>query len=191
MEDFEAARDRVLMGQRRESMVLSDEEKELIAYHEGGHAVLRVRARARRPAAQGHDPPHRAWRSASPSSCRSRSATSTSAGYIEDSLVVRLGGRVAEELVFGAPVHRRQQRPRRRHRARPQDGARVGHERPHRPDGVGLAGRRCSSARTSCTPATTPTTTARVIDEEVERILRDAEARADVLLKQHREGLTV
>ena len=30
----------VLMGQRRESMALSDEEKEVIAYHEGGHAVL-------------------------------------------------------------------------------------------------------------------------------------------------------
>ena len=40
MEDFESARDRVLLGQRRESMVLSDAEKERIAYHEGGHAVL-------------------------------------------------------------------------------------------------------------------------------------------------------
>jgi cell division protease FtsH len=40
MVDFESARDRVLMGQRRESMVLSDEEKERVAYHEGGHAVL-------------------------------------------------------------------------------------------------------------------------------------------------------
>ena len=40
MVDFESARDRVLMGQRRESLVLSDEEKERVAYHEGGHAVL-------------------------------------------------------------------------------------------------------------------------------------------------------
>ncbi|MCA1690917.1 MAG: ATP-dependent zinc metalloprotease FtsH, partial [Actinobacteria bacterium] len=40
MEDFESARDRVLMGQRRESMAISDQEKEIIAYHEGGHAVL-------------------------------------------------------------------------------------------------------------------------------------------------------
>ena len=38
-EDFEYARDRVLMGQRRESMALSDAEKELTAYHEAGHAV--------------------------------------------------------------------------------------------------------------------------------------------------------
>ncbi len=40
MMDFEAARDRVIMGQRRESMALSDNEKERIAFHEGGHAVL-------------------------------------------------------------------------------------------------------------------------------------------------------
>src|SRR5207244_4955964 len=40
MEDFEAARDRVLMGQRRETMALSEQEKARVAYHEGGHAGL-------------------------------------------------------------------------------------------------------------------------------------------------------
>src|SRR5262245_16012202 len=39
MRDFESARDRVLMGQERESTVLSEKEKEVIAYHEAGHAV--------------------------------------------------------------------------------------------------------------------------------------------------------
>src|SRR3546814_226441 len=39
MRHFEMARDRVLMGQRRESMALADSEKEAIAYHEAGHAV--------------------------------------------------------------------------------------------------------------------------------------------------------
>ncbi|NOX30623.1 MAG: ATP-dependent zinc metalloprotease FtsH, partial [Actinobacteria bacterium] len=38
--DFENARDRVLMGQRRESVAMSDHEKELTAYHEAGHALL-------------------------------------------------------------------------------------------------------------------------------------------------------
>jgi len=38
-DDFEYARDRVLMGQRRESMALSEKEKELTAYHEAGHAL--------------------------------------------------------------------------------------------------------------------------------------------------------
>ena len=36
---FESARDRILMGQKRESTALSDVEKEAIAYHEAGHAV--------------------------------------------------------------------------------------------------------------------------------------------------------
>ena len=40
MRDFDAARDRILMGQPRDSLVLSDLEKERVAYHEGGHAVL-------------------------------------------------------------------------------------------------------------------------------------------------------
>ena len=40
MRDFDAARDRILMGQPRDSLVLSDLEKARVAYHEGGHAVL-------------------------------------------------------------------------------------------------------------------------------------------------------
>ncbi|HYI61604.1 MAG TPA: ATP-dependent zinc metalloprotease FtsH, partial [Acidimicrobiales bacterium] len=99
MQDFEAARDRVLMGLRRDSMALSDEEKEIVAYHEGGHAVC--------AAVLPHaDPLHKV----------SILPTGMALGvtqqlpeerhlyrqdYIEDSLVVRLGGRIAEELVFG------------------------------------------------------------------------------------------
>ena len=100
MEDFEAARDRVLMGQRRESMVLSDKEKEVIAYHEGGHAVAAY-------VLEHADPVHKV----------TILPTGMALGvtqqlpleerhiyqlpYIEDSLVVRLGGRIAEEIVFG------------------------------------------------------------------------------------------
>ena len=39
-EDFESARDRILMGQRRESVAMTDSEKEVTAYHEGGHALI-------------------------------------------------------------------------------------------------------------------------------------------------------
>ena len=38
--DFESARDRIMMGARRDSLILSAEEKRTTAYHEGGHAVL-------------------------------------------------------------------------------------------------------------------------------------------------------
>jgi len=100
MQDFEAARDRVLMGQRRESVVLSDEEKERVAYHEGGHAVLAY-------ALPHADPLHKV----------TILPTGMALGvtqqlpmeekhlypreYIEDSLCVRMGGRVAELLVYG------------------------------------------------------------------------------------------
>ena len=100
MEDFETARDRVLLGQRRESMVLSDAEKERIAYHEGGHAVLAY-------VLEHADPVHKV----------TILPTGMALGvthqlpmeerhihprqYIEDSLCVRMGGRVAELLVYG------------------------------------------------------------------------------------------
>ncbi len=100
MADFEAARDRVLMGQRRESLVLSAAEKERVAYHEGGHAVLAY-------VLEHADPVHKV----------TILPTGMALGvtqqlpieerhiyprnYIEDSLCVRMGGRVAELLVYG------------------------------------------------------------------------------------------
>ena len=100
MADFETARDRVLLGQRRESMVLSEAEKERIAYHEGGHAVLAY-------VLENADPVHKV----------TILPTGMALGvthqlpmeerhihprdYIEDSLCVRMGGRVAELLVYG------------------------------------------------------------------------------------------
>src|ERR1700694_1102695 len=100
MQDFEAARDRVLMGQRRESTVLSDAEKSRVAYHEGGHAVLAY-------VLPHADPVHKV----------TILPTGMALGvtqqlpieerhiypreYIEDSLAVRMGGRCAELLIYG------------------------------------------------------------------------------------------
>jgi cell division protease FtsH len=98
--DFEASRDRVLMGQRRESLVLSDSEKERVAFHEGGHAVLAY-------VLPDADPVHKV----------TILPTGMALGvtmqlpmeerhihprqHIEDSLAVRMGGRAAELLVYG------------------------------------------------------------------------------------------
>ena len=99
-EDFEASRDRVLMGQRRDSLVLSNAEKERVAFHEGGHAVLAY-------VLPDADPVHKV----------TILPTGMALGvtmqlpmeerhihprqHIEDSLAVRMGGRAAELLVYG------------------------------------------------------------------------------------------
>ena len=97
---IELARDRVLMGQKRESLALSNDEKETIAYHEAGHAVCA----AVLPTA---DPLHKVTIIPSgmalgvtmqlPEEDRHIYRTD----YILDRLVVMFGGRIAEELVFG------------------------------------------------------------------------------------------
>ena len=138
-EDFDAARDRVLMGLRRESLALSQEEKEIVAFHEGGHAVC-VRARVRRPAPQGDDPAHRHGPRSHPA------APARGAPHLQARVHRRLVGRPPRRARRRAarvrsPVDRRRERPRRLHGARPQDGARVGHVRSRRPDGVGFPGR--------------------------------------------------
>ena len=100
MQDFEQARDRVLMGQERESTVLSDKEKELTAYHEAGHAVC--------GAVLPHtDPIHkvtilpRGMALGVTQYLPAEERHSYDQDYLEESIAVAMGGRIAEELVFG------------------------------------------------------------------------------------------
>ena len=59
MEDFERAKDKIMMGAERRSMVMTEDEKRMTAYHEAGHAIVGMtRARAR-SGPQGHDHPAR------------------------------------------------------------------------------------------------------------------------------------
>ncbi|MBD3168078.1 MAG: ATP-dependent zinc metalloprotease FtsH [candidate division Zixibacteria bacterium] len=99
MEDFEDAKDKVMMGTERRSLVISDEEKKTTAYHEAGHALVAKLI-------PGSDPVHKV--TIVP---RGLSLGSThylpiderhthSREYLETRLVYTLGGRVAEELVF-------------------------------------------------------------------------------------------
>ncbi|MEQ8717616.1 MAG: ATP-dependent zinc metalloprotease FtsH [Acidimicrobiales bacterium] len=96
---FEYARDRVIMGQSRDSMALSDDEKEAIAYHEAGHALCA----ALLPTS---DPLHKV--TIIPSGMALGVTMQLPAeerhiyrqDYIEDSLVLRMGGRIAEDVVF-------------------------------------------------------------------------------------------
>jgi cell division protease FtsH len=99
-EDIEAARDKILMGLERQGLGLTDEERQLLAYHEAGHAVVAV-------ALPSSDPIHKV--TIIP---RGRAIGITQQlpahekyiyerEYMLDRLTVMLGGRAAENLVFG------------------------------------------------------------------------------------------
>jgi cell division protease FtsH len=97
--DFEAARDRVLMGQRRESVAMSDAEKEMTAYHEGGHALLGV-------VLPHSDQLHKVTilptgQALGVTQYLPEERHSYRQDYIEDRLCIALGGRAAEEAVYG------------------------------------------------------------------------------------------
>ncbi len=100
MADFEAAKDKVMMGAERRSMVMSEEEKKNTAYHEAGHAIVAVEM----PAA---DPLHkvtiipRGLALGSTWSLPERDPLCLSKAYYEATLAFYFGGRVAEQLVYG------------------------------------------------------------------------------------------
>jgi cell division protease FtsH len=186
-EDFDAARDRVIMGLKRESMAISEEEKEVIAYHEGGHAVLAY-------VLDHSDPVHKV----------TILPTGMALGvtqqlpeeerhiykreYVADSIAVALGGRIAEEVVFGHVSTGAQN-----------DLVRITEMARKMVREWGMSERIGPMAWGSQGPVFLgedlvhtrdySDETARVIDEEVERILREEESRARRVLRLHRRGL--
>jgi len=101
MEDFEFAKDKVMMGPERRSMVMTDEEKELTAYHEAGHAVVGLNV-------PSHDPIHKATiipRGRALGlvlSLPERDQLSQTKEQLTSKIAMAMGGRVAEEIKFGA-----------------------------------------------------------------------------------------
>ena len=151
--------------------MMNDEEKEHTAYHEGGHAVCAY-------VHEHADPVHKVtilptgMALGMTQQLPEEERYSHDKNFLEDMLSVFMGGRVAEDIVFGSQSTGASNDLVARHRGCPQHGARVGHERAHRPDGVGLA--RCGVPRRGPrAPRDYSDETARVIDEEVELILRE------------------
>ncbi len=100
MADFEKAKDKILMGAERRSMVMSDKEKKLTAYHEAGHAIVgrltpsydpiykvTIIPRGRALGVTMHLP--------------EEDRHSYSKEYLESMIACLFGGRIAEELIFG------------------------------------------------------------------------------------------
>src|SRR6185503_19803190 len=98
--DFEEAKDKVMMGAERKSMVMSEEEKKLTAYHEGGHALVALSVPATDPVHKATIIPRgRALGMVMqlPESDR----YSMNYEQMTSRLAIMMGGRVAEELIFG------------------------------------------------------------------------------------------
>jgi cell division protease FtsH len=100
MSEFEEAKDKVMMGAERRSMVMTDEEKKLTAYHEGGHAIVALNVK-------GSDPIHKATiiprgrALGMVMRLPERDQLSLTREKLYADLCVAFGGRLAEELIFG------------------------------------------------------------------------------------------
>ena len=101
MDDFERAKDKVMMGAERRSLVMSDDEKKLTAYHESGHTIVGR-------SLPSHDPVYKV--TIIPRG-RALGVTmflpeadrlSFSRQFLESQICSLFGGRIAEELIFGA-----------------------------------------------------------------------------------------
>jgi len=100
MSDIEEAKDKVMMGAERRSMVMTEDDKKLTAYHEGGHAIVAINEKA-------SDPIHKAtiiprgralgvvW------TLPERDKYSHTREYLKANISKAMGGRVAEEMIFG------------------------------------------------------------------------------------------
>jgi cell division protease FtsH len=100
MSEFEHAKDKVMMGAERRSLVMSDEEKRMTAYHEGGHAICSITL-------PECDPVHKATiiprgrALGMVMSLPEGDRYSTSKAKLLQQVIMAMGGRAAEELVFG------------------------------------------------------------------------------------------
>ena len=185
--DFENARDRVVLGAQRESVIMTAEEKKATAYHEGGHALLAT-------VLPNGDPLHKVtilprgmalgvtW-------SLPQERHTYSKEYFEDTICKAMGGRVAEIVVFGhlnsgaandleqaTGIARRMVRE----WACPTGSV---HRR-------GAASRPPSSVTTSCRRAREYSEdTAKLLDEEISSLLTFQESRAKEVLTRHRRGL--
>ncbi len=101
MEEFEDAKDKVLMGSERKSMVMSDDEKKLTAYHEAGHALVAMHEPASDPVHKATIVP-RGRALGLVMRLPENDRLSLSLEKLEADLSVAMGGRVAEEIIFGA-----------------------------------------------------------------------------------------
>jgi len=100
LEDFENAKDKVMMGSERRSMVMSEDEKKLTAYHEAGHAVATLHSPASDPIHKATIIP-RGRALGMVMRLPERDQLSMRKDQMKAHLLIAAGGRIAEEMIFG------------------------------------------------------------------------------------------
>jgi cell division protease FtsH len=185
--DFENARDRVVLGATRESMILSAEEKRATAYHEGGHALLATVLPHGDPLHKVTILPRGMALGVTWSLPQERHTYSKE--FFEDTICKAMGGRVAEMIVFGhlnsgAANDLEQATGIARRMVREWGmSERVGPMAWSSQQAVFLGEDLMSSQREYSDD------TAKLLDEEIARILTTQESRARDVLSRHRRGL--
>ncbi len=186
-EHLDMARDRILMGQKRESLAMTDAEKEMTAYHEAGHALCASLLPKAPPVHKVTIIPRGRALGVTMMLPEEERHTDQQ-DHLEDDLVVAMGGRVAEDLVFGVIsngahsdlVHATKSASRMVREWGMSDVvgpmAWSSNNQVFLGDGM-LATRDYSDE------------TARVIDKEIQRILVEQEKRCRDLLTKHRQAL--
>src|SRR6187399_291446 len=100
MVEFEDSKDKIMMGAERRTLVMTEQEKLLTAYHEGGHAIVALNV-------PQHDPVHkvtiipRGMALGVTMQLPEEDKHNYTRDYLNDQIAILLGGRLAEELVFG------------------------------------------------------------------------------------------
>ena len=192
MDDFDEAKDKVMLGAERRSLVLNEEERKLTAYHEAGHTVVGLRI-------PGLDPVHkvtivpRGRALGITASLPEEDRHSYRKEWMEGQLAMLFGGRVAEEMTFGPEsvttgagndIERATGMARRMVTSfGMSDG--IGLMAVGEPEHEIFLGRDISQGRTVSEH------TSRIVDEEVKRILDKAHTRAREVLEENQDLMEV
>jgi len=183
MDDFEEAKDKVIMGVQRKSMILSEEEKKVTAYHEAGHALVAIKTK-------GADPVHKI--TIIP---RGRALGVTmqlpmderhgyTREYVEGRLGILMGGRSAEMLIFNEMTTGAGNDIEQATQIAKKMTTEWGMSDLLGPMTFGKKSEEVFLGRDMGSSRDYSETTARMIDEEVSRIVRDAQRLADEILRK-------
>ena len=192
LEDFEYAKDKVMLGSERRSMVIIQKDKEVIAYHEAGHALANIYSENVDPIYKSSIiPTGRALGYVMPLPVKDRIIKRKN--QFEDELVVAVAARISEEIVFGSEnvasgaVSDIQQATAKARQMVTEFGFsdKIGFIRYSNNQEEVFLGHSVTQSKNMSEE------TAKLIDEEVKKLIDDAKKKASKILKDHIDELHI